>query len=56
MVPKFMFPESNITEASYFYSSLQAQIDTLFSAGTQERLYLCWIQIYTVDKSLVGKM
>lgn len=56
MVPKFMLPESNITEASYFYSSLQAQIDTLFSAGTQERLYLCWIQIYTVDKSLVGKM
>lgn len=56
MIPVFMLPESSKTEASYFYSSLQAQIDTLFSAGTQERLYLCWIQIYTVDNSLVGKM
>lgn len=56
MVPVFMLPESSTTEVSYFYSSLQAQIDTLFSAGTQERLYLCWIQMYTVDKSLVGKM
>lgn len=56
MVPVFMLPESNTTEPSYFYSSLRAQIDTLFIAGTQEKLYLCWIQIYTVDKSLVGKM
>lgn len=59
MVPVFMLPESNTTEPSYFYSSLRAKIDTLFIAGTQEKLYLCWIQIYTVDKSfksLVGKM
>lgn len=55
MVPVFMLPESSTTEASYFYSSLQAQIDTLFSAGTQEGCIYAGYR-YTVDKSLVGKM
>lgn len=57
MVPILMLPESNITDTSYFYSSLQALLNTLSVLGHKEGcIYLFWIQIYTVDKSLVGKM